>query len=104
MVDQRQQVAAGPCVLGLEKCDGDALADRLRLADVDDAAACVAEQVDAGLVGQRAALLAQALGAGLGTRRPGGVGGIGHPGFEDRVSAQPGASHSYDGHVDCVDG
>ena len=38
---------------------GDALADRLRLADVDHAAARVAEQVDAGLVGQRAPLLGQ---------------------------------------------
>ena len=36
----------------------DPLADRLRLADVDDAPARVAEEVDARLVGQRAALLA----------------------------------------------
>ena len=38
---------------------GHALADRLRLPDVDDAAAGVAEQVDPGLVGQRAALRCQ---------------------------------------------
>ena len=40
---------------------GDALADRLRLADVDHAPAAVAEQVDAGLVGQRATLLGEPL-------------------------------------------
>ena len=40
---------------------GHALADRLRLADVDHAPARVAEQVDAGLVGQRPALLGQSL-------------------------------------------
>ena len=38
---------------------GDPLADRLRLADVDDAPARVAEQVDAGLVGQGPALLGE---------------------------------------------
>ena len=43
---------------------GDALADRLRLADVDDLARVVVEQVDAGPVGQVAALLARAGGGG----------------------------------------
>ena len=38
---------------------GDALADRDRLADVDHAAGAVAEQVDAGLVGQLAPLLGE---------------------------------------------
>jgi hypothetical protein len=38
-------------------------ADRLRLADVDDAALRVAEQVDAGPVGERPALLHEPLGA-----------------------------------------
>ncbi len=42
--------------LGLGEVRGDALADRLGLADVDDAALGVAEQVDAWLVGQRALL------------------------------------------------
>ena len=41
------------------------LADRLRLAHVDDAPAAVAEDVDAGLIGQGATLLAEALGLGF---------------------------------------
>ena len=45
-------------IVGLREVAGDPLADRLRLADVDDAPAGVAEQVDARLVGQRAPLLA----------------------------------------------
>jgi hypothetical protein len=43
---------------------GHALADRLRLADVDDLAVDIPEQVDARSVGQAAALLAQARGGG----------------------------------------
>jgi hypothetical protein len=44
---------------------GDALLDRLGLADVDDLALVVAEQVDARAVGQRLALLRQAGAAAL---------------------------------------
>ena len=50
---------------------GDALADRLRLADVDDLALGVAEEVDARAVGQRLALLGQAGTASLGCGRGG---------------------------------
>jgi hypothetical protein len=43
---------------------GDPLADRLRLPDVERAAAGVLEQVDAGRIRQRAALLDQVVGRG----------------------------------------
>ena len=51
------RVAGAGWHLGLGEVRGDALADRLRLADVDHATLAVAEQVHARLVGQRAALL-----------------------------------------------
>ena len=53
LVDERAEAAARAEVRG------HALADRLGLADVDDAAARVAEQVHAGLIRQRAPLLGQ---------------------------------------------
>ena len=53
--------AVVPYVVGLREVAGDPLADRLRLAHVDHAAAGVAEEVDAGLVGQGEALLAEPL-------------------------------------------
>ena len=54
--------AVVPYIVGIAEVAGDPLADRLRLAHVDDAPALVAEQVHAGLVRKGAALLAQALG------------------------------------------
>ena len=53
--------AVVPYVVGLREVAGDALADRLRLADVDDAPAGVAEEVDARLVREGAALLFEPL-------------------------------------------
>ena len=57
-VDPRGQagVAAG-------EVGGDPFADRARLADVEQLAVAVVEEVDAGLVGQRLALLGDPLGA-----------------------------------------
>ncbi len=53
--------------IGFGEVRGDALADRLGLADVEHAALAVAEQVDAGLVGKAAALLGDPL-LGCGSR------------------------------------
>ena len=58
LVDRRDHLAARPQMRSPPapgEVRGDALADRLRLADVDDLALGVAEQVDAGLVGEVAA-------------------------------------------------
>ena len=55
--------------LGLGEVRGDALADRLGLADVDDAALGVAKQIDPRLVGQSAALLGDARAPLLGWAR-----------------------------------
>ena len=68
---------------------GDALADRLRLADVDDPPLRVAEQVDAGTVGQVSALLGQAGAAALGCRR----GGHACPSSRIRSHGQPLLGH-----------
>ncbi len=62
--------------LGVREVPGHALADRFRLADVDDLARLVAKEVDTGAVGQAAPLLGEPARAGFGRRR-------GHA-FEDR--------------------
>ncbi len=55
--------AAGETALAAGEVGGDALADRASLADVEDLAVATVEEVDAGRVGNGAALLRDPLGA-----------------------------------------
>jgi hypothetical protein len=55
--------ARGEAGVAAGEVGGDALADRARLADVEQLAVAVVEEIDAGLVGQRFALLGDPLGA-----------------------------------------
>src|SRR5690606_25539442 len=84
VVDQGDHLGRAAVPARVAEVGGDPLADRLRLADVDDPPLGVAEQVDARSVREGPALLSQALSAGF----RGGFGGC-HPADEDRKPRWP---------------